>query len=554
MSNNLTVSQYVLARLADLGITKVFGVPGDYTFPIDAAIESTPNMEFVLSSNELNAAYAADGYARVFGAGALTTTYGVGELSALNGVMGSKSQRLPIFHLVGAPSIKIQKRKLVTHHVLSDGVFNNFKPLSESACCAYASMTPENTIMETERLIDYALTHRMPVYISIPMDLGKMPVIGKSKVGEKINLTPTSKSVKEKLNEAITLIQSTLNASKNTVAIATSLAKQYGLKSDIEYILEKANISYFSTPADKAILDETSDRFIGVYNGNNSNPKESKNIIESADVVLEFGPIIFEDLSTDAWTDNLDYKKRLIIGDNFVKFGDTVVQSVFISDVLASMKILAIKPLIAKHNYSFPTFNQTISEEKLSSNTLYTMLQAFLKEGDTFIQETGGSMLYTVNMKMPKDSSYHVQALWGSIGWATPAVFGACMANNNSRTIMVTGDGSHQLTANEIGAMSRNGAKPIIFVINNGIYGIEEILDSEYHHYNDLAPWDYHKIPVAMGCKDWFCVKVSTVSELTEALAELNNVETAAYIEVMIPKEESAHMPDSVLHERYLDN
>jgi indolepyruvate decarboxylase len=78
-----TVAQYTLSRLAQLGIDRVFGVPGDYAFSIDDAAEQVPGLVWVACTNELNAAYAADGYARIRGAAILSTTYGVGELSAL---------------------------------------------------------------------------------------------------------------------------------------------------------------------------------------------------------------------------------------------------------------------------------------------------------------------------------------------------------------------------------------------------------------------------------------------------------------------------------------
>ena len=98
-----SVAQYTLSRLSQLGIDRIFGVPGDYAFAIDDAVENVPSLSWVACANELNAAYAADGYARIRGVALLSTTYGVGELSAINGVMGSKAHRLPVFHLVGMP-------------------------------------------------------------------------------------------------------------------------------------------------------------------------------------------------------------------------------------------------------------------------------------------------------------------------------------------------------------------------------------------------------------------------------------------------------------------
>src|SRR3984957_8520168 len=100
-----TVIQYVLSRLHDIGVDHVFGVTGDYSFPINDAICKDSRINWVGCCNELDAAYAADGYARIKGVGALCTTYGVGELSAINGVAGSYAEHLPIFHLVGTPNM-----------------------------------------------------------------------------------------------------------------------------------------------------------------------------------------------------------------------------------------------------------------------------------------------------------------------------------------------------------------------------------------------------------------------------------------------------------------
>lgn len=100
----VTVIQHVLDRLKAIGVADVFGVPGDYAFAVNDAICNDPGLEWIGCSNELNAAYAADGYARIKGVAALCTTYGVGELSALNGIAGAYAEHLPVFHLVGTPN------------------------------------------------------------------------------------------------------------------------------------------------------------------------------------------------------------------------------------------------------------------------------------------------------------------------------------------------------------------------------------------------------------------------------------------------------------------
>ena len=83
----MNTAEYLVKKLEELGINDFFGLPGDYNFEILYAIEENQNVNWHGCTNELNAGYAADGYAREKGYGALVTTYGVGELSAINAII-----------------------------------------------------------------------------------------------------------------------------------------------------------------------------------------------------------------------------------------------------------------------------------------------------------------------------------------------------------------------------------------------------------------------------------------------------------------------------------
>ena len=83
----------------------------------------------------------------------LATTYGVGELSAINGVMGAKAERSLVFHVVGMPSYQHQRLHKIAHHTLGDGVFGNFVEISTSAACCHAVINPQNCVVEMERII-----------------------------------------------------------------------------------------------------------------------------------------------------------------------------------------------------------------------------------------------------------------------------------------------------------------------------------------------------------------------------------------------------------------
>ena len=108
------------------------------------------------------------------------------------------------------------------------------------------------------------------------------------------------------------------------------------------------------------------------------------------------------------------------------------------------------------------------------------------------------------------------------------------------------------MTAADLGTMGRNGLKPVIFVLNNGGYMIERAMEKGPDwEYNDLAPWDYHTLPAALGCKEWFTAKVTTLGELDAALARAAKSESACYIEVVAGR---LDMPEALaLAHQHLD-
>ena len=535
-----TVAEYVVNRLADLGIDRVFGVPGDYAFPFADAIEECDRLEWISCANELNAAYAADGYARVYGASILSTTYAVGELSALNGVMGSKSQRLPVFFIVGSPSTQIQRQGLVTHHTLGDGIFNQFQSISAAACCVSTNLTPDNVVDEMERVIREALRLSAPAYIILPMDFARMPIMGQPVKGQLLNAVKRTKSDPASLDAAVQFVLNKVNGAKQIVALPSNLIATYGLTNHFVEFLKKSGMSYATSPMSKGVISETHPNYLGLYSGVTSSPPALKSIVEGADLILDLGGLINEDINTGNWTSNLAPDKTIVIGDHFVKMGGTLFSGVTLEDMLIvlTQKIRPVAKLqLDEKPLQFPIVGAP--SDSTSSANFYPRLQKMLRSGDVLVAETGTCMLFLTPMWLPEGVGFQAQALWGSIGWATPAAEGICMANKSGRTILVTGDGSHQLTANEIGTMGRYGIKPIIFVLNNALYGVEIIVSESGWKYDDIAQWNYSHLPEAMGCSDWFCAKVSTVAELDAAIEKANAHDGASYIEVMIPASES---------------
>ena len=546
-----TVAEYALARIAQLGIDHIFGVPGDYAFSIDDAVENVSGLHWVGCANELNAAYAADGYARIRGAAILSTTYGVGELSALNGVMGSKAHRLPVFHLVGMPSERIQHLGLITHHNLGDTRYDRHQQISVAATCVSAVLTPDNCIDELERVIREALRQSMPAYILISEVQGRMPVIGTPVTGTALAKVKRQRSDETELAAAVDAIAAKVGAADHPVAFVTALTARYGVADKAAALIGKANLPVAVMSYDKGVVDESLPQYIGLYSGGSSQPPAVRDIVENADLILDIGGVMLTELNTGLWGAVLDSDTAVCIHDNWVRSGTNVYLNVAIDDLLDAL----IKKLTAHSREDGPAYGELemigSGADPTASPNFYPRLQRRLQAGDTVVIETGSCMFHLNGMRLPGGVGAEEQGLWGSIGWATPATLGIALAKNSGRTWLITGDGSHQLTLNELAAMGRYGVKPVIFVLNNGIYGIEDVISERGHPYDDLASVNYHLLPAAFGCRNWLTAKVGTVAELDEILDRIDAHDGAAYIEVMIPNDESQPMPDDVIDRGY---
>jgi len=560
-TTNPTVAEYAVGRIAALGISHVFGLPGDFSFPINDAIEDHPDLEWILSSNELNAAYSADGYARIHGAGMLTTTFGVGELSALNGQMGCMAERLPVFHLVGAPSSRIMRARRVMHHSLGDGRYDHFSAIMTSASCAHAVLDPGNAISELERVIDTALRERRPAYLLFPEDYARMPVLGTIPEPYSLQTWPPPPSEPGELKAALALILDRLSNARKPVILPTFTLARYGMEDLVDRLLQKTGIPFATGVMDKSVLGEGHPAYIGSYRGEFSR-HEVRAHVEEADLILDLGGLLFDDLSTGFSSSHLSRERFISVQPMQVVLGEngSEIQSytrsfspVWIGDVLEGL--LAEAPSVTsvgKLPRPAPAPEEGASEECITFPSLRTRIQSFLKDGDLLVAETGTSSLQLSSILLPKDARYLNQSLWGSIGWGTPATLGICLAAPDRRVILVTGDGSHQLTATEIGIMGKYGVKPIILVANNRLFGIEEFLEGNASRdYNRIAQWRYTDLPAAMGCNGWFTTIVHTNAELEAALNQARQSDTAAYIEVDMGEPLLTPLPPELLAKEY---
>jgi len=523
-----TVVEYAVDRLSKLGITDCFGIPGDYAFPFDDAIDSHETVEWRGCSNELNASYAADGYARIRGASMLCTTYAVGELSALNGVMGAKAERSTIFHLVGMSSMRNQLLRKHVHHTFGDGVFQNFINISAQAACVHAILTPDNCVYEMERVIAIALANRQPAYIIVAEDLATRPITGPA-----LAPYPEPQSDADELKAAVDAALAKIQAAKTGCILPAFTVSRFGLQAELTALVEASGLPFATTAMDKAALSEGHPQYIGGYAGSFSPPNVFA-AVEESDVVINAGGVLFTDISTAAFADNIDPAKMITIGIDYTQVDGRIYSNVRMRDMFVELARQVKKFTDVKLQRPAQAKLVGGPDDPITQESKCARYEQFFKPNDIIVAETGTTSTVCGGLLLPDGAVYHNQTLWGSIGWATGAALGTAVADPSRRTVLITGEGSHQLTANEIGNYGRHGVKPVIFVLNNEGYAVERVLEENPDwSYNDLAPWDYHTLPAALGCKDWFTAKVKTNGELEAAMRKAEAADTASYIEMV---------------------
>lgn len=533
MSAHYSVADYLLDRLASLGISHLFGVPGDYNLQFLDNVISHPQVRWVGCANELNAAYAADGYARCQGAGALLTTFGVGELSALNGIAGSYAEYVPVLHVVGAPCLGAQRKGECLHHTLGDGDYSHFLRIAREVSAAQALLKPENACAEIDRVIREMLTTRRPVYVLLPADVAKMPATAPVNVLTEAAI-PSDENRLAAFSEAV---NQRLAQSRRPALLADFLAQRFGQQKALQQWLDDTPMPHASLLMGKGLLDESQPGFAGTYSGAASVDRV-REAIEEADLVICVG-VQFSDTITAGFTQKLSYSQTIDIQPQAARIGDQ-----WFSPLPMAQAVEILHQASKRHVQRWPQPDikpprpERGEAKGLDQAAFWCEIQRFLRPGDIAVVDQGTAAFGAAALQLPAGVTFLVQPLWDSIGYALPAAFGAQTASPNRRVVLITGDGAAQLSIQELGSMLREGQKPVVIILNNDGYTVERAIHGAEQRYNDITRWDWtalpHALDVSHQAQSW---RVCEPVQLREVLERLSQPAQLSLVEVVLPKE-----------------
>lgn len=529
-SSEITVAEYLLTRLKEIGLDHLFGVPGDFVLGFFNQVLKS-KVKYVGTCNELNAAYAADGYARIKGIGAFSTTYAVGELSAINGVAGSFAERVPVVVITGSPAtINFSTRPLL-HHTLGDYQIP-LKMYEQITVASTQLASGETAPAEIDRVLSACLFHQQPVYISFPSDVVMMSCKRPDGFLLPIRTAPGDQdALKEAIREALGM----LATAQKPVVIGDVELLRFKLHNEFAGLLDKTGFPFVTMMLGKAVLSEHHPQFVGLFEGDRSRDCV-RQLVESADCILQLGALM-TDFNTGGFTTHLDDAKTISATIRSVKIKHHQYANVNLREFIGGLTeqlsgrtttAIEIQSAVDGCIHRNTELYRPEPPQPLTIKRFFDRMSHFIEDNAIVIAETGLALFSAAEMLMPEGATFIGQTFYGSIGYTVGATLGAGMAAPDRRVVLFVGDGAFQVTCQDLSTMIRNRIKPIIFLINNDGYTIERVIVD--HSYNDIQPWHYHKLLEVFGGGVGFDVR--TEGELEAALEQAATAEELVFIEV----------------------
>lgn len=200
----------------------------------------------------------------------------------------------------------------------------------------------------------------------------------------------------------------------------------------------------------------------------------AQELVEKSDALICVAPV-FNDYSTVGWTAWPKGDNVLLAEPNRVTVGGKTYEGFTLREFLEELaKKAPSRPLTAQESQKHtPVIEPAKADARLTNDEMTRQINAMLTSDTTLVAETGDSWFNATRMDLPRGARVELEMQWGHIGWSVPSAFGNAMGSQERQHILMVGDGSFQLTAQEMAQMVRYKLPVIIFLVNNRGYVIE---------------------------------------------------------------------------------
>ena len=524
----MNLSTYLIRRLEELGLEHALGVPGDYVMPfMDVLLES--KIKLVCTCNELNAGYAADGYARIRGLSALVVTYGVGGFSCFNAVSGAYAEHVPMVVICGGVPLQETRAGLVMHHRTTADYQLQRKIYGEITAASAVLDDPASAPQQIDRVLSECLRHKLPVYLEIPLDLTLAPCAPPT---TRLQAAPHP-SESGMLEAAVLKASALLDGAARPAVLVGSEIERFDLCARVQELLERVHYPC-AVSIDAVTTMPTRPGHRGLYWGQDGDA-EALDMVTQADALLCLGATR-NDITSKGFSEVMTRNGLICAHPDRVEIAGERFEEVRLGDLIqALLERLQPRQELAA---SPPTRSQRFEpagSQQLTSDRLFAALQGFLTADMVVVSDTGDAFFQSARLKGL--GRYLVQSFYLSIGFALPAGLGASLASPGQRVVILIGDGAFQMTAQELSTILRLRLPVTVILINNDGYVIERML----HHdapYNEIQRWNYAALPAVFG--DCLSLRVVSEQDLADALNQAGAASGPVFLEIVLERNDCA--------------
>ena len=524
-----TIGGYLIQRLQDYGIRDVFGIPGDFVLDFYGELSTSP-IRVIGTTREDNAGYAADGYARVNGLGAVCVTYCVGGLSLANSIAGAYAEKSPVIVISGAPGIAERRNDPLLHHRVRD--FNTQREVFEKITVASAALEdPLTAFREIDRCLQAAVQYKRPVYLELPRDR-----VHARATGPVLTADEPPESDPDALKEAIEEARNMISTAKRPVILAGVEIHRFGLREEVLRLAERTNIPMSATLLGKSVVSEKHPLYIGVYEGAMGRD-EVREYVEQSDCVVLLGTFM-TDINLGIYTAHLNPSNCIYATSEQLRIRHHHFHNVRLGDFvkqLAESRVQPTRRKIPKKLRPELVKYELKPDVPITTRRLFARINQMLDEEMVVIADVGDSLFGAVDLTIYRHTEFLSPAYYTSMGFAIPAAIGVQVANRSLRPLVLVGDGAFQMTCLELSTAVRQKFNPIVLVLNNRGYTTERFLQEG--EFNDILNWNYHRMPDLLGGGWGF--EVHTELDLDKALhAALGNTDTYSILNVHLKSDD----------------
>ena len=489
---NPSIGEYLLQRLQDYGIADVFGIPGDYVLSFYTMLEESP-INAIGCTREDCAGFAADAYARVHGMGAVCVTYCVGGLSVCNSIAGAYAEKSPVVVISGSPGMRERIHNPLLHHMVRN--WRTQYDVFEKLCVAGAELNDSLTAFrEIDRVLATCQRYKRPVYIELPRDMVHvhpqvMPPY------EQLEVRSDARALAEAVQEAAQRIEQ----ARQPVFLLGVEIHRFGLQDAVLKLAEQSGIPMAATMLGKGVVAETHPLYMGLYEGALGREEVTK-FVEASDCVVMLGTFM-TDINLGIYTAELDIGDCIYATSEQLRIRHHHYHDVRLDDFLDDLVARGLKPHSplprAPTDWNKEPFVLE-PERPITITRLMDRLDEQLDE-TIVVADIGDALFASTELTTRGRTEFLSPAYYTSMGFSVPAALGAQVARPEVRVVAIAGDGAFQMTGMELSNIVRRRMPVIVIVLDNGGYGTERLLHPGDYAFNDIHPWQYHRLPELLG-------------------------------------------------------